>query len=338
MKFFLKHCYGVLLLIAWFTAVSFWAYQQQGFSSFQEAPDGTLSFSCEQQCFLLLGALGGSDQLLVDGSISWEGQIGYWFLVGQQIYPGEVLKANEVSSLLFTFSTHPLYPQLPREATQVVVLADGEVNASALSVRLHYYTFGEKIAKGWKDFRTNEPLRPYSINLRYGVKVLGTPLVKIVYWIFIIGFLWSLFFVRGNDKRRTVLISLTVSLLVLFSARNLLNRTNRTSVALSTYTYAPEQEKTFYDLRDYPLFIDKMREKLSLDNKFGEWECTIYFDAAQEWPFKVHADRVYIKPCEAATDKNSTDYIVYYKKPIDPEYATLPVLLEFNWSFLIQNN
>jgi len=80
-----------------------------------------------------------------------------------------------------------------------------------------------------------------------------------------------------------------------------------------------------------------MRQTLKLDEKFGQGECTIYFEATQEWPFKVHADTVYIKPCEPA-EKSIADYIVYYKKPLDSETANKPILLEFNGSFLIQNN
>ncbi|MBP6256772.1 hypothetical protein KA405_03480 [Patescibacteria group bacterium] len=80
-----------------------------------------------------------------------------------------------------------------------------------------------------------------------------------------------------------------------------------------------------------------MREKLDLDNQFSKTTCTIYFDAFQEWPFKVHADTVYIKPCEPAKDKVSADYIVFYKKAVDPEFAAKEVLLDRNGSFLIHN-
>lgn len=73
-----------------------------------------------------------------------------------------------------------------------------------------------------------------------------------------------------------------------------------------------------------------MREKLDLDNQFGKTSCTLYFDAIQEWPFKVHADTVYNKPCEPAKDKASADYIVFYKKAVDPEFASKEVLVDRN--------
>ncbi len=337
MRIFLKTCYVAILALAGFTAISFSAYQQQWFSSYVESTDNTVSFTCAQQCFLMVGPLWYYDLLSLKGTMQGDGQVWYGFLVGQQVFPWDVFPAQGMTQKTFSFSTHPVFSQLPGEGVQVVLLVNGNVEAAGLSLGLMKLSFWQKISQWWKDFWTNEPLRPYSINLRYGVKVLWTPLVKIAYRIFGIVFLWALFFVRHAERRHTIILASILILVTAFSLRNLINRTSWTQTVLQSYTNAPEDQKTFYDLGDYPLFIKKMRETLQLDDKFGKGVCTTYFDAAQEWPFKVHADTVYNKPCDPALDKISADYVVYYKKPIDADKIDKPVLLEFNNSFLIQN-
>ncbi len=337
MKFFLKTCYGALITVVGCMSISFAAYQQQWFTAYTESSDNTVAFSCAGQCFLLVGPMWYYDLLSLKWTIQGDGQIWYGFLVGQQVFPGDLFPAQGMNQKTFAFSTHPVFSQLPSEGVQVVVLVNWNVEASGLSVALMKLSSVQKISQWLKDFWTNEPLRPYSINLRYGVKVLGTPLVKIVYWLFAIILVRILLSVRHKEKRHTLILSAVLILVVLFSLRNLVNRSSRTNTVLDSYTNANEDEKIFYDLGDYPVFIKKMRESLKLDDKFGKWECTIYFDAAQERPFKVHADTVYSKPCNQSLDKTSADYIVYYKKPIDADKLDKPVLLEFNNSFLIQN-
>ncbi len=338
MRFFLKTCYGALITVVGCMSISFAAYQQQWFTTYTEASDNSVSFSCAGQCFLLIGPMWYYDLLSLKGTLQGDGQIWYGFLVGQQVFPGDLFPAQGMNQKTFAFSTHPVFSQLPSEGVQVVVLVNWNVEASGLSVALTQLSFGQKISQWRKDFWTNEPLRPYSINLRYGVKILWTPLVKIIYWVFALWFIWTLLFVRDKQKKQTFILSFAVILVVLFAARNLLNRTDWTSTTLTTYSSPAEDQKSFYDLWDYPVFIKKMRETLKLDDKFGKGECTIYFEATQDRPFKPHADMLYIKPCEVATDKITADYIVYYKKPLDSETANKPLLLEFNGSFLIQNN
>ena len=69
----------VLLLFAVFP--SFAAYQQQGFSQFQEL-DGNMNFVCDSQCFALVGPMGSSDYLTLRGTLQGIGAIGYGFVVG----------------------------------------------------------------------------------------------------------------------------------------------------------------------------------------------------------------------------------------------------------------
>jgi hypothetical protein len=54
--------------------------------------------------------------------------VGYGFLVGQQIAPGETVQVNGESSVdqQFAFSVLPFYAQLPAEA-QLVLIVQGNV-------------------------------------------------------------------------------------------------------------------------------------------------------------------------------------------------------------------
>lgn len=336
MKYRSSSFLGIMMVALGLLGSATWAMMQQGFSTFDEGAN-QLSFACAGQCFAILGPYAWFDQLTIDGQFGGNGQLWYGFLVWQQIYPGELLPAAWLTHQSFWFSAHPVYQQIPNEAGQLVLIANGDVTASAVTYAFRRRSLGEKIAQWWKDFRTNEPLRPYSINLRYGVKVLGTPLVKIIYRIVLLGVIGILFFVHSRQQRKEVLFLFLVTVILLFTLRNLWNRTTRTNQWLQTYTFAPEQEKQFFDLGDYPIFVEKVRTTLWLDEAFWTKTCTIFFDTNQERPFKVHADAVYSKPCEPAPEKSQADYIIYYKKPLWPESAWKEVLLEFNGSFLVRN-
>jgi hypothetical protein len=58
----------LLFLLIFFSFPAF-AYQQQGFSKYQESLPG-FSFSCENQCVALIGPVNGSDYVDVKGSFS----------------------------------------------------------------------------------------------------------------------------------------------------------------------------------------------------------------------------------------------------------------------------
>lgn len=80
----------LLLLLVFVVFPSFAAYQQQGFDQFQEF-DGNMNFACTGQCLALVGPLAGSDYATLKWTFQWNGVVGYGFLVGQQIAPGETV-------------------------------------------------------------------------------------------------------------------------------------------------------------------------------------------------------------------------------------------------------
>jgi len=177
----------VLLLIFTSTLSSFGlAFEQQGFSEYQEN-NKEVSFLCQNQCFLLLWDLANNDVIKVHGDINGNGIFGYGFLVGQQVAPWEMVQVSWPSSIdtTYIFSKNQLFDQIPKEA-KILLVFQGNVWSQAMSIQLWKLGFWEKTQQLWKDFWTIEPITPYSINLRYGVKLIDTSLIKIWYIVFVL--------------------------------------------------------------------------------------------------------------------------------------------------------
>jgi hypothetical protein len=58
-----------------------------------------MNFACTGQCLALVGPLAGSDYATLKWTFQWNGVVGYGFLVGQQIAPGETVQVNGESSV-----------------------------------------------------------------------------------------------------------------------------------------------------------------------------------------------------------------------------------------------
>jgi len=65
---------------------------------------------------------------------------------------------------------------------------------------------------------------------------------------------------------------------------------------LQQYTFASPDTKSFFDLGDYIVFTEKIRETLELDTT--KESCKFFVDSFQDRPFKSHWGSVYLKPCE----------------------------------------
>lgn len=325
-----------LLFLLVFVALPSFAYEQQGFSGYQEVW-WKLNFLCESQCFVLLWNTSASEFLSVVGSVQGSGVFGYWFLVGQQIYPGEVLQVNWSVTLdkKFSYVNAPNFSQYP-SSTQIILVLQGALQANQLSIQQSYMDFGTKIAQDWKDFWTMEPLTPYSINLRYGVKLWASSIVKYGYILFlIIGLLILLFLKWGKERKIKSIFYLWVWLFLFIGIRNLMTYTSITAQWLKEYTFQDGDQKTFAGLGDYLVFTKKIRTTLHLDN--NPRDCTIYADVFQDRPFRSHWSFVYLKPCTFVQTPQEAKYLLYYKKPLTGDISNKQILLQFNWSYLLDN-
>lgn len=310
------------------------AFQQQGFSSYEETAEG-VTFSCTQQCVVLFDAPKKYDQLTLKGLVQGEGILAYGFLVGNNFFPlGQ--QAAQPLDMTINLRESPIFAQVPDQQPLLGIVVQGTVTAQQLQIRAAQLSSTQKLTQAVRDFFTNEPLRPYSINLRYGVTLLGKPLVKLVYRLFLIGAVLILFTKRSaRDKKQTIFF-LAVALVLLMGTRNLFNWIDRTTTGVKTYALPPTNQKQFFDLGDYISFTQKIREALRLDEKIGTpTSCQIYIDTPQDRPFGVHRELVYLAPCTRTQDKSIADYTIVYRKAVDPEDQNKDVLVEFNGSFLL---
>ena len=97
--------------------------QTQGFESYKESASGA-QFVCKKQCFIVLTGMGQNEFIRIVGDISGKGVIGYGYINGQQIVPGEFLQISGTKKFEETlvFAKNPYYPQIPKNMPVVIVL------------------------------------------------------------------------------------------------------------------------------------------------------------------------------------------------------------------------
>ncbi|MDR0651135.1 MAG: hypothetical protein LBG59_07250 [Candidatus Peribacteria bacterium] len=117
---------------------------QQGFSVYQVTDEGA-RFSCQSECLVVLDKFSGKDILSIQGEIQGNGVLGYGFLVGQQVIPGETM---QISSMMlrqeWLFSRAPYIAQIPKDA-QIVLIIQGSLQAEALRVDVRGLNFFQKL-------------------------------------------------------------------------------------------------------------------------------------------------------------------------------------------------
>lgn len=326
----------ILVSFLFFTIPVFAEYQQQGFSQFQES-DGNMDFVCENQCVALIGSFAGSDFADLQWSFDGEGIIWYGFLVGQQVVPGETIQIAWKTSInqQFSFNVLQFYSQIPEDA-QLVFIAQGNVFWSQVMLNIWAMSFYQKIALGRKDFWKMETLTPYSINLRYGITILGKSFLQYGYRIFVLAILYILVFIKtSKEKKLRMIFFRWIGIFFFIGIRNFVTDIWIVNQWLKNYAYQSQEQKTFFDLGDYISFTDKIRDVLKLDTK--KQTCKIFVDSYQDWPFKAHRESLYLKPCVAVLTWSEADYLLYYKKSVTTGDLQKTILVDFNGNYLLQN-
>lgn len=325
-----------LLLLSLLVASPSFAYQQQGFSNYQEN-GSTVDFVCENQCVLVLDSWKEADVIRLVGQLEWQWMLWYGFLIGQQIAPGESLQVNGNGNLNteFIIADSPVFKQLPSEY-QLVILVQGNVIGKNISISSTAYSLFQGITQWWNDFWKMETLTPYSINLRYGVMIWWTSLVQYGYILFILGALFIFFFVKWTkeEKYRRIFF-LGIGMFLFIGIRNLITYWTIVSQWLSSYTSPSLENKTFFDLGDYIPLTVKIRDILKLDTE--KKTCKIHITSFQDRPFVAHRQHLYLKPCVVVQTWSEADYLLYYNKPLPNNDLTKSVLLQFHGSTLLLN-
>ncbi|EKE26178.1 MAG: hypothetical protein ACD_4C00394G0003 [uncultured bacterium (gcode 4)] len=304
-------------------------FQTQWFAQFNES-ENWITFDCKTQCFIILWKYDKKDFLNISWKVKWKWILGYWFLNGQQIVPGETLTIDSERSIndKFLFSKLQFISQVPSDML-IILIVQGEIRWDGLKILIWNMSFWEKIKEGFNEFWQNETLTPYSINLRYWAKIFWVSIEKIWYILFfLISIIW--FFLINKKKRFDFILYVFLILFLSIFLRNLVTYTFIFNEWRRDYVNKTEDEKRFFDLWDYLAFTKKIRETLELDNMK---KCSVYIDSIQEWPFSAHWEAVYLKPCEVTKDTKKADFLIYFKKSPTINWN---VILEFNQSYILK--
>ena len=319
-------------MLFWFS----FGYQQQWFSQYQEWTDW-ISFSCVNQCAITLWKKDNVDYLNLNWAVNWNGAIGYWFLIWDQISllnQYDITVSSQINDSMNFVEYKEYFTSIPWD-TDLILLVNGNINWN-MKLKSGKFSFGQKISQWWKDFWEMETFTPYSINLRYWVKLMWTSIVKYGYILFIIATILILIFKKWKKEKKFRMIFYVWLWLFLFIwIRNTITYTSILNQWLNWF----KEDKTYFDLWDYIAFTDKIRTELDLDsNNLSKDDCKLYITSSQEWPFVWHRESFYLKPCERVLTWDMTDYKIYYRAEVSAEDSNKKVLIDFNNNYLLENN
>ncbi len=327
----------IILILIWL--FSFWftfAYQQQWFDNYTES-NWSIDLQCSNQCFLLIWPVYENDFIRIYWNLQWNGLLWYGFLLGDQIYPWETIQVAWWSNIdqKFVLSNSQIYSQIPKDA-QLLIAFQWNIIWNQIQIDAGIMWVFDQIWKAWSDFWEMETLTPYSINLRYWIKIFGESIVWYGYIIFLLAIVYVYFSPKYKRNRNQILFYVWLSIFLFIGIRNLVTYVNITYNWLKDFTFQQYDNKAFFDLWDYITLTDKIRKELNLDIEKNK-DCSIFIDSFQDRPFKAHRENLYIKPCIWVMTWSEADYILYYKKPILQQDQQKQILVEFNWSYLLKN-
>lgn len=293
-----------LIWIVWivFLSHAFW-YEQQWFSQYEERLQG-ISFSCTQQCFILLWNKWDSDSI----TIQWiEGQ---WQIVAVVLdQNGQLIPLSQQNLSWEEYVLSLSSPQKIPSQAQIWILFIGTINAVDAKIILWSLSFWWELSQWWKLFWINEWQTFYGINLRYGQKVWSWSIVEVSYFLCIIVGIILLF--SWRRKKRNILY-IVVVLYLLIAIRNQIDHTKVTIDGLNSYSWDESWSKTYGNLWDFYEFVEGVRNTIWLDEWWSK-QCNIYYECSQPWPYCAHMESVFMKPCDKVETIEQSDYQIYYK-------------------------
>lgn len=317
-----------LIFIALLTAsILSWAetgvtpHTTQGFESYIESAEGT-QFSCKKQCFIVLGALESADYLSWLGNISGSGSVGYGFVNGQQIIPGEFrsITPNMTINERMSFSDNQYYSQIPKELPIVIVI-NGEIATQGLSIHLGILSFAEVMTKNWEWFWKTENLAQYSINLLYGYTVWQTSftwILSLLFFIIAIGIV----FVYGFESRRFFFPVFLIGMIftVFYDLREHTNLYEMRKLYYDGYVNVPVlEQKNWFGIGYYPDVLEKVSQYV---NQNPVWQ-KVYLAAVQNFPlfgysqYRLHpADTIFVQAAKDIVSAKKWDIFIRYFSPL----------------------
>ncbi len=289
------------------------------------------------QCEIILWQKDKIDYLNIDWIVKWNGVVGYWFLIWNQISllnQYDITVSSQINESMNFIEYKQYLNSIPWD-TNLILLFNGNIN---WNLKLHSgkFSFWQRISQWRKDFWKMESYTPYSINLRYWVTLMWTSIVKCGYILFIITAILILIFKKGKkEKKFRIIFYFWLWLFLFIWIRNTVTYTSILSQWLSWF----KGDKTYFDLWDYIAFTDKVRTELDLDSgKISRDDCKIYINSFQDWPFVWHRESFYLKPCERVLTWDMANYKIYYKTEVPAENSNKKILISSNNNYLLENN
>ena len=316
-----------LILLGWFT----FGYQQEWFSKFQEW-DSWVFFECEKSCIIILWERKNADILGVDWVVTWSWSFMIFSRDGNDnsLLYGDKLSYDGNSYIILPNYKKTLYNISKKASLFIQVNWNIKWN---LKIDIISSSFSQRISSIRKDFWTMEPFYQYGINMKYWVSIRWTVIIKYLYGIFVLSLIWILIFVKWKRiKKFRIIFYVWIWLFLFMWIRNAITHTYSLNQWLSWY----RSNKEFFDMGDFIPFIEKVRDKLDLsfdENK----DCEIFMKSNWNRNINDHG-RFYLKPCKQVVTWDLADYKIYYKVSIPREDSNKKVLLEFNGSYLLDNN
>lgn len=153
----------LLLFLGFYPSFSSANFETQWFTSFKEA-NWKIDFSCEKQCFIVIGEKQNNNILNIKWNIFWTWSIWYWFINSTQIIPGEFWNfpsGNIDNSFLFTKLQY--YSQLP-DNIPVVLVFNWVFQSKNLSATLSKAAFFDDLISGFSEALEYKEFSPRTIN------------------------------------------------------------------------------------------------------------------------------------------------------------------------------
>ena len=82
--------------------------------------------------------------------------------------------------------------------------------------------------------------------------------------------------------------------------------------------------------------MEKIRDNLELDSKKNKDKCKIFINEFEDRGSLY--GKLQLVPCEVVSTEESANYIIYYKRDVQDKDQNKRVLIDFNGSYLLDNN
>lgn len=332
MKWYVKMC--LMMSVAGLSIASTYAqFQNQWFSTYVTKPDWAVSFSCPKQCVVLLWDT-MEDIIQVQWEIQWNGNIWYGYMVNNAVYPAWAVKTQSSQwEYVWNITTSPLHKQLINSDAKLALLFDWPITSAWITITQRNKLLWEK----WTQFWSPDWIAPFSINLRYWPSRWSWAWPKLAFVLLILSIIIYLISQKHTtDTIKKWVLYMSICIMIAWWFRLLLDHIKWVNHWLKEFSAV--ENGRFFDLDDYITVTKKIRNVLELDNieKWRGKTCTIYAKSLQEWPYNVHRNFVYFRPCTIVPSITDAEYTIFYKS--EPTVMTNQTVLLTGDSFIFLKN